>query len=814
MMNLSTVFQLNVSRSQNSLDCFFQLTWGERQSIHAELKYSAELSKLYKEWEESYHRAYESPSRGKAGDFFSYTPPSIDWKSKSETAKEEWLQKFRYWLGSQELREIREKIQSEIIRQTAEKNQRKRSDRGIDLLIACNCEDLVRLPWEKWELVPKDVPICLRISRTIINTEDKPESELQIPQRGQTRILVILADASDLNLLKDQQEVRSLENVAKVEYCEWESGQQKEDFRKKIVDAIADELGWDALIFAGHSDETQLTGGKLDLAPGVCLVLSEIEPALTKAKKLGLRAAIFNSCKGLSIAEFLIKLGLSQVVVMREPIHDTAAHLFLKHFCNNLAQHKDIHDALLIACQYFEAEKIAYPSAYLIPSLFRDPSSKAELFRIEPFGLKRVWRDWHPSWQEAIATATALLLSLMFPVQDLLLDSRIGIQAVYRHKTNQIQPDTSPPVLLVAVDQESINRAREQIQGFRIRPLDREYLANIVSRLAELKFKTIGVDYLLLTQEPREEKLIEAIKSAVSKQNTWFVFAVNKEKQWEMFPKIANQNWSLQGNITFFLGDMELPTDATCEQSCPFAYLLALSHRLNTTKSSTPQPNLQSKYPLQQQVSKHIKNIGVNERAIASLQQAHSPFGWRSIIDFSVPPKQVYEAVPAWKFLNSAFPNSEQQQRIKNQVAIVASVGYVDADAEDNFSVPLAVQYWCQSQDRREPLEKDCPEFFTGGKIHTYMVHHLLSQHRVTLLPDFWMIGLAVFLGKWTALGLLNDKRKQRQQWILVLAGATPVYGIIGLQIYIWASLSVPWFLPTLVFWTCVLFTLRRKPYA
>ncbi|MFH7029339.1 MAG: DUF928 domain-containing protein [Heteroscytonema crispum UTEX LB 1556] len=56
--------------------------------------------------------------------------------------------------------------------------------------------------------------------------------------------------------------------------------------------------------------------------------MQEIEGSLKIARKRGLQFAIFNSCNGINIAEFLINLGLSQVAVMREPIHDQVAQIF------------------------------------------------------------------------------------------------------------------------------------------------------------------------------------------------------------------------------------------------------------------------------------------------------------------------------------------------------------------------------------------------------------------------------------------------------------------------------------------------------
>ncbi len=61
------------------------------------------------------------------------------------------------------------------------------------------------------------------------------------------------------------------------------------ELKTEIVETIASKTGWDILFFAGHSNETSLTGGEFSIAPNVTLSLSEIVPSLTVAKERGLQ---------------------------------------------------------------------------------------------------------------------------------------------------------------------------------------------------------------------------------------------------------------------------------------------------------------------------------------------------------------------------------------------------------------------------------------------------------------------------------------------------------------------------------------------
>jgi hypothetical protein len=100
--------------------------------------------------------------------------------------------------------------------------------------------------------------------------------------------------------------VRSLSAIAEVEFVGWQPGTNDKDALKaEIVNAITDERGWDVLFFAGHSNETALTGGELAIAPGVSLFFQELAQPLTIAMERGLQFALFNSCSGLSLANSL-----------------------------------------------------------------------------------------------------------------------------------------------------------------------------------------------------------------------------------------------------------------------------------------------------------------------------------------------------------------------------------------------------------------------------------------------------------------------------------------------------------------------------
>jgi hypothetical protein len=825
-MTLRTVLRLKVQRINQF--CLFELTWGRGQQLSTTLPYPEALTVLYEKWRRVYRSYYEKALRGRVAEDGILTP-TVDWHAKLVEAQSEMLFEFHRWLQRGELFEIR----AEIARIAKGLAEQRHQDDGyhIDIFLTCNPIELERFPWETWEVGTEFAATgTIRMARTPINIRAEAASTSHRARQGRARILAILGDDTGLNFELDRQAVRSLSRVAEVKFVGWQHGQAVTELKTQICQAITDEQGWDVLFFAGHSNEKAITGGDMAIAPNITMSMNELAPQLTIAKARGLQFAIFNSCSGLSIATSLIDLGLSQVVVMREPIHNQVAQAFLMRFLQVLAEYQDVHNALLAACQYLKLEKnFTYPSAYLIPSLFCHP--EAVLYRIEPFGLKQQLKQWRPTRRDAIALGAFGLLSLLPAVQGFLLEPRVLVQAVYRDITGQITPVALPPVLLVQIDEDSIRRAGISHPN----PINRRYLARLIDQSA-LASKVVGIDYLLDRQQPgNDQMLAQTVRTAVDRRGTWFVFAADlQDAAAEMGVAaktgIANPSWSLQGYINAWPQHVELPMQTDCYRSCPFAYLLAMAHGLNQQPLAPdlPQPQLRSQTDFRTQVFDYATQGDAKGDAITFLQQARlhpitrfsEKFGqfwlW-PINDFSIPPDHIYERIPAWQLDNSSGTATSSREQ---QVVIVAPGGYAEAGVakpgEDNFPVPLATGYWRNrlgTAANGQDGSTDNPQVFTGAEAHAYMIYHLLNQRLVVPIPDLWMIGLAVLLAKGTTLVLLKHP-DQRRYWTIWLASAPAIYGLVGLQVYLSAGILLPWFLPSTAFWVYVLPVLRKQSYA
>lgn len=800
--------------------CNFELSWEDGKTISAQINYPQSLYNSYTQWREAYLNCYKNlhPDknlRGKVVKKGGAKKLPQDWEGMLREAEAHLLSEFHRWLRSKELYEIRETIIRETIADAARDIQNS-DGHWVDVLLTCKTPELTRLPWEAWEINTKlSTPGSrnIRLARVPQTIRDSTIS----PLRRKARVLAILGDDKGLNFKEEKQALRNLSNVAEVKFIGWQPGKYKDEdisqLKKEIVETISDPKGWDILFFAGHSNETTHTGGELSIAPNATFAIQDIEKPLQGARNNGLQFAIFNSCSGIAIAESLIDLGLPQVAVMREPIHNNVAQEFLVQFLNSLAEYKDVHEALLDACAFLkETKNLTYPSTYLIPSLFRHPES--QLFRLEPFGVWRNLQSWLPTKKEAVYLAAFLTLSLVHPIQDLLVESRLLMQAAYHQFTQSSQnyvptPNQRSPVLLVQIDRKSLKE--DKVELINNRYMNYSYLARVLDKLVESDARLIGVDYILDRDKQQPEntrKLQQAVSKAIAK-GSWLVWGAYEADNEGVSPQIANLNQSMSGDISLYDWYVELP-QMDCSDSCPFAYLLALSHCLlkknlinineNTNTVNLPQPQ-KSKIDFRESV---INSINTQEQKTDFLQRLESPainnfFQWfQPVIDYSIPPKQTYETISACELLGTCTPTPAiANANLQSKIIILAAGGYkqagVDEAGEDNSSLPLPIAFWRGRKGWNDFFEGEAT--FTGGEAHAYTVHHFLNQRLLVPIPNFLTVLLAAVVGKFI-IKILQNHPGRVKLGSVVLGTTAIVYVFVSLQVYISQAVLIPIFFP------------------
>lgn len=768
--------QLKLTIKKINYTCDFQLSWSNNRILVAQLEYPKFLIDIYEEWRTAYLKYYENLRIKIKGVILDFPNPDDDWHKILRDRECKFKADFNRWLGSYELEKIRKQILNLINND---------SDKNTQILIACSSRELIRLPWETWNIGSElGATNNINIARTTINNSlgNKSISKFRKP-----RILAIIGNDPNLDFSQDKAIIQSLSKLAHVHFLEDSEAKDNLDFTEKIFDAINNQEGWDILFFIGHSNEAN-HGGEFYLTTNTSLKTKYLKSSLSQAAKNGLQLAFFNSCSGIDIAEYLIELGLNQVIVMREPVNNKVAYKYLENFVENLSKYKNVQTSFTDSSDFFQRENIQhqYPSAYLIPSLYRH--ADARFFKFTNW--KRESKTWFPNKHQTKCLLLLLFLSLIPAIQDLFLETRVFTQSLYRQATKQTYPIKTPPTLLVQIDEQSLTKANLPWRSRQ--EIDRRYLAQLINNLSEKTTspKVIGIDYKLWEPKPPEDNLLkQAIETGIKNHNQ-FVFAASKHEQKTVIPQIANPQTTLQGDINLYLGYLELlPKNDDCQNSCPFAYLLALTNALPFNPVT---PEKITKYITQPHTQNPNKTFLQQIRlpSITVFSHNFSQMWFHPILDFSISPEQIYTAIPAWCFLTTETNSTcKPLDTIQEPIIIIAPGGYEEAD--DNFSPPLSLQ-----------LSKKTPNsYLTGGEIHAYMVHHFLNRQIITPIPDFLIILLSAILAQGI---ILNLHPSHRKKWLLILAVGNVIYILVCLQMYILLKILIPCLLPSVLLWSYI----------
>ncbi|MBW4644861.1 MAG: ABC transporter substrate-binding protein [Goleter apudmare HA4340-LM2] len=274
----------------------------------------------------------------------------------------------RTWFQYQAFRSLRDRILAEtpVI-----------NDRSVSVIIKCPKKHklLHRIPWHVWDLF-------FRLPNAELALFSKFAQ--QVPTlRLPVRILAIFGSSQisgsseeELDFEKDKQALEFLQQRGGEITLISEPGE------KQLSDLLSNH-NWDILFFAGHSS-SEGQSGYIQISKDVCLPLNALRENLTTAVRRGLKLAIFNSCDGLGIGNFLVSLGLLNLIVMREPVPDIIAREFLIKFLELFSQGTPLFLAVRQARSRLEyLEFRDFPAASWLPVVCINPS-QAELVWPEP----------------------------------------------------------------------------------------------------------------------------------------------------------------------------------------------------------------------------------------------------------------------------------------------------------------------------------------------------------------------------------------------------------------------------------------------
>ena len=273
-----------------------------------------------------------------------------------KTARDKLKSSLNNWLqANYEFSPIREKLFQKLKEETEE----------IRFIFDIDNPELERLPWHLWDDFFKyyyraEVALSLPIKQI----QRLPRDDNKI------KVLAVFGRDTRINLYKDWEmlkqklaqhsnaELINVEKPSLEHLCE-----QIEEHKPQI------------LFFAGHSrSEESGDNGFIDLNDEETITIDDLEPELRKAVRWGLQLAIFNSCDGLGIARKLAKIGLPNIIVMREPVPDEVAQKFLQRFLEVFALGKPLHLAVRRARERINRLENKFPGATWLPTIFQNPA--------------------------------------------------------------------------------------------------------------------------------------------------------------------------------------------------------------------------------------------------------------------------------------------------------------------------------------------------------------------------------------------------------------------------------------------------------
>lgn len=308
----------------------------------------SELETSFDQWQSAY---YQLEDVRKVSTRLS--PKSVVNSSSSEE-KEKIKITLNQWLDSGE--SSWQPVRDELI---AVLSPLRDSGEEIRLFLDVKNPNLCRIPWQEWSLFQS------RFSQTEIALRVRGQGQY-IPPRKSSKviILVILGRSDGINTQLDLEVIQKLKaKGAEVKYLHQPS-------REVLSNVLRSEPGYHILIFAGHScSKEDGSIGWIDLNENDRLSIEEFKNSLRYSIDKGLQLAIFNSCDGLGLANQLAQLGLSRIIVMREPVPDEVAVKFLEYFFAEFANNKSLFESVRIARGRLEHFEDKYPGAMWLPTI-------------------------------------------------------------------------------------------------------------------------------------------------------------------------------------------------------------------------------------------------------------------------------------------------------------------------------------------------------------------------------------------------------------------------------------------------------------
>ena len=232
---------------------------------------------------------------------------------------------------------------------------------NIRFIVRADNKILTRLPWHSW------IAFFDRYqnAEVAIASSSYERVDTALSPKAKVKILGVFGEGKGLDLNADRSFLEDL-RLSNAEPVFIEPN------REKFARFLQQPSGWDVLFFAGHS-HTENGIGTMSLTEN-SLEMNDLKYALQTAISKGLHLAIFNSCDGTGIADYLTQLNIPQIIIMRESVPDLVAQEFLKHFLSAYTRNKSLYSSVREAREKLQGLEEEFPCASSIPLIYQNPA--------------------------------------------------------------------------------------------------------------------------------------------------------------------------------------------------------------------------------------------------------------------------------------------------------------------------------------------------------------------------------------------------------------------------------------------------------
>ncbi|BAY87670.1 rfrA pentapeptide repeat-containing protein (plasmid) [Calothrix parasitica NIES-267] len=346
-----------IKLSEGELNTGFPVTLqisleGERAFLESngKLPSAFNLIEAYNKWQAAYRQGLRGSSRLNIPDTQVTNISKRDLFFECDKLAENLRKEVNNWFNSSTFRPIKEQLLEKL-----------NPSESIRILLQTEDNQLRRVPFQLWDFFERYTKAEIALSSPSYERLEK-----SISPHATVKILAIIGDSKGIDVEKDRTLIEQLPN-AKVTFLV-----------EPQRDVLNDELwlqSWDILFFAGHSStQSNLEIGHICINQTDSLTVAELKNALSKAIEQGLHLAIFNSCDGLGLAVNLADLHIPQMIVMREPVPDKVATVFLKNFLREFSHGKPLYQSVREARCQLQGLEYEFPCASWLPVIFQNPA--------------------------------------------------------------------------------------------------------------------------------------------------------------------------------------------------------------------------------------------------------------------------------------------------------------------------------------------------------------------------------------------------------------------------------------------------------